>query len=257
MSAEPALRATGIVAGYGQLTILRGVDLSVPRGAIVAVVGPNGAGKSTLLKALYGIVRPSAGTIVFDGEEGPVELTGRDPSDLTRLGLNYVPQLDNVFPNMSVRENLELGVLLGGRRKEELIEAMLERLPLLRERRRQRAGTLSGGQRKLLAIARALLSEPTLLILDEPSAGLAPLAVDEIFGELERIKAAGISIVMVEQNARRALALADYAYVLETGRNRFEGPGEQLLRDGRIAELYLGGAGAEAPAAGPPATRRN
>ncbi|MHB1242153.1 MAG: ABC transporter ATP-binding protein, partial [Gaiellaceae bacterium] len=225
MSAEPILRATGIVAGYGELTILRGVDLAVPRGAIVAVIGPNGAGKSTLLKAVYGIVRPSSGTVVFQGGGGPIDVTGRDPSDLTRLGLNYVPQLDNVFPSMSVRENLELGALLKGNRKEELIDAMLERLPLLRERRRQRAGTLSGGQRKLLAIARALLSEPTLLILDEPSAGLSPLAVDEVFQELERINAAGISIVIVEQNARRALALADYAYVLEMGRNRCEGPG--------------------------------
>jgi len=254
ISTEPILRATGMVAGYGELTILRGVDLVVQRGAIVAVIGPNGAGKSTLLKAVYGIVRPSSGTVLFDGGEGPVDVTGRDPSELTRLGLNYVPQLDNVFPNMSVRENLELGALLQGDRKEELIEAMLERLPLLRERRRQRAGTLSGGQRKLLAIARALLSEPELLILDEPSAGLSPLAVDEVFGELARINAAGISIVMVEQNARRALALADHAYVLEMGRNRFDGPGRELLADDRVATLYLGGgaAGAQgAPAAGP------
>jgi len=256
VSTEPILRATGMVAGYGELTILRGVDLVVQRGAIVAVIGPNGAGKSTLLKAVYGIVRPSSGTVLFDGGEGPVDVTGRDPSELTRLGLNYVPQLDNVFANMSVRENLELGALLQGDRKEELIEAMLERLPLLRERRRQRAGTLSGGQRKLLAIARALLSEPELLILDEPSAGLSPLAVDEVFGELARINAAGISIVMVEQNARRALALADHAYVLEMGRNRFDGPGRELLADDRVATLYLGGgaAGAKgAPAAGPSA----
>lgn len=256
MSPEPILRATGMVAGYGELTILRGVDLVVQRGAIVAVIGPNGAGKSTLLKAVYGIVRPSSGTVVFDGGEGPVDVTGRDPSELTRLGLNYVPQLDNVFPNMSVRENLELGALLAGDRKEELIEAMLERLPLLRERRRQRAGTLSGGQRKLLAIARALLSEPELLILDEPSAGLSPIAVDEVFGELARINAAGISIVMVEQNARRALALADHAYVLEMGQNRFDGPGRELLADDRVAALYLGGgaAGAKgAPAADLPA----
>jgi len=254
VSTEPILRATGMVAGYGELTILRGVDLVVQRGAIVAVIGPNGAGKSTLLKAVYGIVRPSSGTVLFDGGEGPVDVTGRDPSELTRLGLNYVPQLDNVFPNMSVRENLELGALLQGDRKEELIEAMLERLPLLRERRRQRAGTLSGGQRKLLAIARALLSEPELLILDEPSAGLSPLAVDEVFGELARINAAGISIVMVEQNARRALALADHAYVLEMGRNRFDGPGRELLADDRVATLYLGGGAAGAPgapAAGP------
>lgn len=238
-----------------ELWALEDVSFRVNEGEVLGVIGRNGAGKSTLLKALYGIVRPTSGTVVFRGGAGPVELTGRAPSELTRLGLNYVPQLDNVFPSMSVGENLELGALLTGARKEELIEAMLERLPLLRERRRQRAGTLSGGQRKLLAIARALLSEPELLLLDEPSAGLSPRAVEEVFGELERIRAAGISIVIVEQNARRALALADYAYVLETGRNRFDGTGEQLLRDDRIAELYLGGAGAgapRAPAAGPP-----
>jgi ABC-type branched-subunit amino acid transport system ATPase component len=242
VNADPILRVSSLVAGYDDLTIVRGVDLEVPRGAIVSVIGPNGAGKSTLLKAIYGILRPDRGTVVLRGNGRELDVTGLRPSALTRLGLNYVPQLDNVFPNMSVLENLEIGAILRGRERRAAVEAQLERFPLLRERRRQRAGTLSGGQRKVLALARALLSDPMLLLLDEPSAGLSPQAVEEVLGQLTEINRAGISIVMVEQNARRALALSGYAYVLDMGRNRYEGRGDELLQDEKIAELYLGGA---------------
>lgn len=241
MSDHPILSVRGLVAGYGDLTIVRDVDLTVAPGAIVSVIGPNGAGKSTLLKAIYGIARSTAGAVSLFADGTVHDISGRRPSELTRLGMNYVPQLDNVFPNLSVRENLELGATVLGKRREPAVAAMLERSPLLRERRRQRAGTLSGGQRKLLAIARALLSEPSLLLLDEPSAGLSPLAVDEVFGELGQINRSGVSIVMVEQNARRALALSDYGYVLDMGRNRYEGTGADLLDDPQVIELYLGG----------------
>lgn len=241
MSDRPALAVRGLVAGYGDLTIVHGVDLSVMPGAIVSVIGPNGAGKSTLLKAVYGIVRATQGAVSLYVDGVMHDIGGRRPSELTRLGMNYVPQLDNVFPNLSVRENLEVGAVVLGKRRQHAVEAVLERSPLLRERRRQRAGTLSGGQRKLLAIARALLSMPSLLLLDEPSAGLSPLAVDEVFGELEEINRAGVSLVIVEQNARRSLALSNYGYVLDMGRNRYEGTGAQLLGDPRVTELYLGG----------------
>lgn len=241
MNDRPLLAIQGLVAGYGDLTIVRGVDLSVAPGAIVSVIGPNGAGKSTLIKAVYGIVRSTAGTVSLSRDGVVHDIGGRSPSELTHLGLNYVPQIDNVFPNLSVQENLQLGATVLGKRREPAVAAILERSPLLRERRRQRAGTLSGGQRKLLAITRALLSEPSLLLLDEPSAGLSPLAVDEVFEELAQINRGGVSIVMVEQNARRALALSDYGYVLDMGRNRYEGTGTELLDDPRVSELYLGG----------------
>ena len=245
MADPPILAVRGLVAGYGDLTIVHGVELSVTAGAIVSVIGPNGAGKSTLLKAVYGIVRSTGGTVSLCLDGVVHDIGGRTPSELTRLGMNYVPQLDNVFPNLSVRENLELGATVLGKRRRATVEAALERSTLLRERRRQRAGTLSGGQRKLVAITRALMSEPSLLLLDEPSAGLSPLAMEEIFGELEQINRAGVAIVMVEQNARRALALSHYGYVLDMGRNRHEGTGAQLLGDPRVTELYLGGGSRE------------
>ena len=235
---QSLLEVRDVVAGYGEADVLRGVSLSLPPGAFVTVIGPNGAGKSTLLKTIYGLLRPRSGTIRLDGEH---ELAGRKPHDLTRLGLNYVPQIDNVFPSMTVLENLEIGALTAGRARKERVQRMLEWFPLLRARRRQRAGTLSGGQRKLLALARSLVTEPKLLLLDEPSAGLAPAAVDEVFAKLAEIRERGIAIVMVEQNARRSLALSDYGYVLDAGRNRYEGPGGELLRDPSVVDLYLGG----------------
>jgi ABC-type branched-subunit amino acid transport system ATPase component len=232
------LTVEGLEAGYEDVPVLHRVALEVPRGRIVSVIGPNGAGKSTLLKAVYGLLRPTGGTVRFDGEE----ITGLRPHELTRRGLNYVPQLDNVFPTLSVRENLEVGAVLLGRERREACRRVLETFPTLAGRQRRRAGTLSGGQRKLLALARALVSGPTLLLLDEPSAGLSPVAMDEVFAKLEEINRLGVSLVMVEQNARRSLGLSERGYVLDMGRNRYEGSGQELLHDPKVVELYLGGA---------------
>jgi neutral amino acid transport system ATP-binding protein len=222
------------VAGYvPEVDILRGVDVSVGRDEIVAVVGPNGAGKSTLIRALIGLLRPRSGNVILRGED----VTGLRPHLLVRKGVGYVAQRDNVFPSLTVEENLELGT----DRPDERIPAMWELFPRLRERRRQQAGTLSGGERQMLGLARALVGEPDLLLLDEPSAGLSPQLVDLIFDKIVEIRASGVPVLMVEQNARRALALATRGYVLDLGRNRFEGRGDALLHDPKVVELYLGG----------------
>jgi ABC-type branched-subunit amino acid transport system ATPase component len=235
---EPLLGVDGLEAGYDDALVVRGVSLEAEPEQIVTIIGPNGAGKSTLLKAVYGLLRPRAGRVSFAGED----VTGERPDRLTRRGLNYVPQLDNVFPALTVAENLLVGSLVLPRReRSDEVERVLDLFPLLAERRRARAGTLSGGQRKLVAIGRALVSRPRLLLLDEPSAGLSPQAMDLVLGKLVEIRSLGIGIVMVEQNARRALALADVGYVLDTGRNAHTGPGRALLDDPRVVELYLGG----------------
>jgi branched-chain amino acid transport system ATP-binding protein len=234
------LQVTDLEAGYDDALILRGVSVEAAAEQIVAIVGPNGAGKSTLLKAVYGLVRPSAGTVRFAGDD----VTGLRADRLTRRGLNLVPQVENVFPTLTVAENLQIGALVLPRaERDDETARVLELFPLLAERRRQRAGSLSGGERKLVAIARALVARPRLLLLDEPSAGLSPIAIDLVFDKLLEIRALGIAIVMVEQNARRALALADAGYVLDTGRNAYSGPGRKLLDDPRVVELYLGGSG--------------
>ena len=238
---EPVLSVEGLRAGYGEQDILHDVSLHVPAGAFVAVIGPNGAGKSTLLKAIYGLVKPRAGRIVFRSERGEQAITGWKPYRLTGVGLNYVPQLANVFPNMTVLENLELGARVTGKDSAKRVARMIEMFPLLGDRRRARAGTLSGGQRQMLALARALVTDPRVILLDEPSAGLAVTVVDELFGRLAEINRAGTAILLVEQNARRSLAMSDYGYVLEMGRNRFEGIGRELVDDPKIVELYLGG----------------
>ena len=241
MSAVRLLEVDGLHAGYGDALVLHGVSLRAEAGQLVSVVGPNGAGKSTLLKAIYGLVPPRAGSVRVAGEE----ITGVRPDRLTRRGLNLVPQIDNVFPSLTVSENLKVGALGAPRAdRRDALERVHGLFPLLRERPRQRAGTLSGGQRKLLALARALVTAPRLLLLDEPSAGLAPQAAEEVFAKLGEINAVGIGIVIVEQNARRALALADTGYVLDMGRNAFTGPGVDLLHDPNVARLYLGGSSA-------------
>jgi neutral amino acid transport system ATP-binding protein len=233
----PLFEVAEVEAGYGDALVLRGVSLAASAGELVAIIGPNGAGKSTLLKVVYGLLRPEAGRVRYASED----VTGLRPEQLTRRGLNYVPQLANVFPTLSVVENLQVGgVSLRRAERRQAVAEMYEQFPLLAQRRRQRAGTLSGGQRKLLAIARALVTRPKVLLLDEPSAGLSPQAVQLVFEQLAAVKRRGIAIVMVEQNARRALALADTGYVLDMGRNAYVGPGRTLLRDPKVAELYLG-----------------
>jgi len=233
----PLLEVRAVEAGYDEALVLRGVSLDVSEGELVAIIGPNGAGKSTLLKVIYGLLRPHAGTIRYAEDD----VTALRPERLTRLGLNYVPQLGNVFPSLSIAENLQVGgVSLPRSERRQAVNDLYAHFPLLAERRRQRAGTLSGGQRKLLAIARALVTRPRGLLLDEPSAGLSPQAVALVFEQLAEVKRRGIAIVMVEQNARRALALADRGYVLDMGRNAYEGTGQSLLRDPKVEELYLG-----------------
>jgi ABC-type branched-subunit amino acid transport system ATPase component len=237
------LEVTALEAGYDDALILRGVTLRAEADEIVAVIGPNGAGKSTLLKAVYGLVTHKAGSVRFDG----ADVTGMRADRLTGRGLNFVPQTDNVFPSLTVAENIQMGSL--GQPKAErkvAVERVRALFPILGERSRQRAGTLSGGQRKLVAIARALVTSPRLLLLDEPSAGLSPQAMDLVFDKLVEINEFGIGILMVEQNARRALALAARGYVLDGGRNAIDGPGAELLHDPKVAELYLGGAGTTA-----------
>jgi branched-chain amino acid transport system ATP-binding protein len=240
----PLLQVDALEAGYEDALILRSVSVEAASEQIVAIVGPNGAGKSTLLKTIYGLVPPSAGTVRFAGDD----VTGQRADRLTRRGMNMVPQVENVFPTLTVAENLHVGALVLPREeRQEETTRVLELFPLLAERRRQRAGSLSGGQRKLVALARALIARPRLLLLDEPSAGLSPIAIDLVFEKLVEIRSLGIAVVMVEQNARRALGLADVGYVLDTGRNAYSGPGKQLLDDPRVVALYLGGSGSARP----------
>jgi ABC-type branched-subunit amino acid transport system ATPase component len=240
---EPMLETDNLVAGYGDGNILHGVSIVVPPNSFVSVIGPNGAGKSTLLKTIYGVVPPRGGSVTFRRSGSDHDITGSPPHRLTDLGMNYVPQVDNIFPNLSIQENLEIGSYLRRADLDRNLERVLAWFPMLGDRRRSRAGVLSGGQRHMLALARALMSEPILLLLDEPSAGLSPSAVDAVFDRITEINRAGVSIVMVEQNARRSLALSSYAYVLDMGRNRFEGRGDELLHDESVVELYLGGPG--------------
>jgi ABC-type branched-subunit amino acid transport system ATPase component len=231
------LETEGLVAGYvPEVDILNGVSIRVAEGEIVTVIGPNGAGKSTLIKTIFGLLHPRRGTIVFEGDD----ITVLKPHECTQRGLSYVPQLDNVFPSLTVEENLEMGSLDRSRTAEQ-IERMYELFPRLGERRGQVVGTMSGGERQMVAMARALMPDPRVLLLDEPSAGLAPAFVEAIFQKVEDINRAGVTIVMVEQNARRALGMSNRGYVLDVGQNRFEGGGRELLEDENVAELYLGG----------------
>jgi neutral amino acid transport system ATP-binding protein len=236
-SPDVVLATEDVVAGYvPEVDILNGVSIRVVEGEVVTVIGPNGAGKSTLIKTIFGLLRPRRGRILFHDEE----ISGRKPHLLVRKGLSYVPQLDNVFPNLTVDENLEMGSLIQSRSRERM-QRMYELFPRLGERRDQPVGTMSGGERQMVAMARALMPDPRVLLLDEPSAGLSPAFVDAIFEKIEDVNREGVTIVMVEQNARRALTMSDRGYVLDLGTDRFEGPGRELLTDPKVAELYLGG----------------
>ncbi len=236
---ETVLAVSDLVAGYVPgVDVLTGVTVSVGRGELVTLVGPNGAGKSTLIKSVFGLLRPREGRIELRGES----IAGRRPHAIARKGMSYVPQRANVFPSLSVEENLVLGAL-GRRGSDRRVRAtrMYELFPRLAERRSQAAGTMSGGERQMVAMARALMPEPDIVLLDEPSAGLAPQLADAIFEQVAEINRAGTTILMVEQNARRALALSHRGYVLDLGRDRFEGPGRELLEDPKVVDLYLGG----------------
>jgi ABC-type branched-subunit amino acid transport system ATPase component len=233
---NPILDVRQLRTGYRDEDILLGVSIAVTEGSIVAIIGPNGSGKSTLLKAIYGLIPIRAGTVSLGG----IGLAGLRPHRITALGVNMVPQLANVFPDLSVFENLEVGAILNRHRLRKRLDAVLAALPTLRGLLSRRAATLSGGQRQILAVGRALMSDPRLLILDEPSAGLAPRVQDEVFAIIRAINGLGVSVLMVEQRARQCLAIADYGYVLEQGRNRLEGPAPALLHDPEVVRLYLG-----------------
>jgi ABC-type branched-subunit amino acid transport system ATPase component len=236
---DTVIRVEGLDAGYGSIQIVFDVSMTIERGKIVAIIGPNGAGKSTVLKAILGLITPMDGTIRYHDRD----ITGTPPHKVIQLGIGYVPQGRIVFPDMTVRENLEMGGFTS--RDPEVFDRNLERcfelFPILRDRHKQSAGTLSGGQQQMLAIGRAIMADPDAIILDEPSLGLAPKFVDSVFETLQQMRDQGFTLLMVEQNAAKALALADYGYVLEVGRNRFEGPGRELLADDAVRRMYLGG----------------
>lgn len=239
MSMTNLLEVEGLYAGYIQdLPILQGINFRIAPGELVAVIGPNGAGKSTLAKAIFGLLRPSQGKILFKGEN----IAGLRSDQIVRRGMCYVPQIANVFSALSVEENLEMGAFIRQGSLKSLKDSIYSMFPVLAERRRQRAGTLSGGERQMLAMGRALMLDPDLLLLDEPSAALSPILVNSVFAQIKAINQAGKAIVLVEQNAKKALIVADRGYVLESGRDRFEGTGQELLQDPKVGELYLGAA---------------
>jgi ABC-type branched-subunit amino acid transport system ATPase component len=231
------LEAREVVSGYGEVEILHEVSIKVEEEEIVTIIGPNGAGKSTLLKTVFGLLPCKRGTVVFDGED----VTGRSPQVMVRKGMCYVPQSDNVFPSLTVQENLEMGAFIRRDNYRPKIEEVLALFPDVLERRHARAGKLSGGQRQMLALARALMLEPRILLLDEPSASLAPNMVQLVFAKILDINRSGVAIVMVEQNARESLRLSHRGYVLAMGQNRLEGSGESLLDSEEVGRTYLGG----------------
>lgn len=226
-----------VYAGYVQdLDILQGINFQIAAGELVAVIGPNGAGKSTLAKTIFGLLTPNRGKIHFNGES----IVGLKSNQIVERGMCYVPQIANVFPSLTIEENLGMGAFIRKTPLQPLKQQIFDTFPLLAQRRRQRAGTLSGGERQQLAMGRALMLQPMLLLLDEPSAALSPILVNSVFEQIRRINQAGTAIVLVEQNARKALEMADRGYVLESGRDRFEGRGSDLLNDPKVGELYLG-----------------
>ena len=229
---------TDVHAGYTKEDdVLRGVNLHLDDGELVTIIGPNGAGKSTLIKAVFGLLIPRDGTIALRGDD----VTKLRPHTMVGMGVGYVPQVANVFQSLTVEENLAMGAYTNRKGASKQRDRLFGWFPMLAERRKAKAGSLSGGQRQLVAMARALMAEPTVLLLDEPSAGLSPANVDEIFNRIHDIRTYGVSILMVEQNARRALAISNRGYVLDQGRNAYTGTGPELLHDEKVAELYLGG----------------
>ena len=233
------LEVQDVYAGYVKdLHILQGINFQIAPGELVAVIGPNGAGKSTLAKAIFGLLTPERGQIIFKGKN----IAKLKSDKIVRLGMCYVPQITNVFGSLSVEENLEMGAFIRTGSLKSLKDTIYTMFPRLGSRRRQKAGTLSGGERQMLAMGKALMLEPELLLLDEPSAALSPILVSSVLEQVKAINQTGTAIVLVEQNAKKALAMADRGYVLENGKDRFEGTGTELLHDPKVGELYLGAA---------------
>ena len=233
------LTVSAVTSGYGDMEILHGVSIEVGAGEIVTVIGPNGAGKSTLMKTIFGLLTPTAGKITFAEEE----ITGLSPDLVVRRGMGYVPQVENIFPSLTVHENLEMGAFILADDFSGQLEEIYELFPILKDRRKQRVGKMSGGERQMVAMGRALMLDPKLLMLDEPSAALAPNLAATIFERIVAINASGVAILIVEQNAKESLKVSHRGYVLASGRNRFEDTGENLLANQDVGQLYLGGYG--------------
>ena len=234
---EPIMRADDLVAGYlPGVNILNNCDLVCYPGELIGIIGPNGAGKSTLLKALFGLVKIHSGHVTLTGED----ITNLKANKLVQAGIGFVPQTNNVFPSLTIAENLQMGMFLRPKKFAERLDVIFDLFPVLADRREQRAGSLSGGERQSVAMARALMMDPKVLLLDEPSAGLSPVRQDETFIRTRRINKAGVSVIMVEQNARRCLQICDRGYVLDQGRNAYSGTGHELADDPKVIELYLG-----------------
>jgi branched-chain amino acid transport system ATP-binding protein len=238
-NAEFALQLTDVVSGYGKMTILNGTTAGIRRGKITTVIGPNGAGKSTMYKTVFGLLPVRSGAVSFEGRD----TTNWSPRKMLDAGMCYVPQGRNIFPELTVKHNLELGgVALSDQSKlPSRIEAMMQRFPMLRDKANAQASTLSGGQQKLLEVARGLLLDPKLMLIDEPSIGLSPLMVQEVFGILKDLRDQGVTILLIEQNAKQALQMSDYGLVLEQGQARIEDTASNVLNDPRVAQLFLGG----------------
>lgn len=237
MMNAPLLIGAGMTGGYGQSDILKDCSISVRRGQVCVIVGPNGAGKSTAMKALFGMLPLRGGTVHFEGQD----ITRLSPQDRVALGMGFVPQLQNIFSSMTVEENLQMGAFRKRDGLHRTLAQVFELFPILKEKRHQLAGELSGGQRQQVAVGRALMTRPKLLMLDEPTAGVSPIVMDELFDRIVAIAQSGVSIIMVEQNARQALHIADEAYVLVQGSNRFSGTGQALLADPDVRKSFLGG----------------
>ena len=234
---DPLLVADEVVAGYlPGIDILTGCSLQLWPGELVGIIGPNGAGKSTLIKAMFGLVDVRSGTVRLGGDD----ITGMAAHDLVDRGVGYVPQTNNIFPSLTIEENLEMGLYLRPKDFSTRFDEVVDLFPLIGDRRRQRAGGLSGGERQMVAMGRALMMRPRVLLLDEPSAGLSPALQDQAFLRTREINATGVSIIMVEQNARRCLQICHRGYVLDQGRNAYTGPGKDLLHDPKVIDLYLG-----------------